>query len=170
MATENDSYCDEAQVISYAQYLYNFSGSTVPTQAQVLDFMAFRAGELYSILVDVMGDNAQGPASYSNTVDTSTDPGKALNFTLIMFNAIGAAMDALAAAGMDQSPEASKRVEELAAMYTNAREALTPLAKVVVATTATTRASNHISKGLVTQLSPVVVDEQGVKIDSNTEF
>ena len=165
-ATANDSYCATSDVESRVRLgAFSDSPATTPTLAEVLEFQAHRAGELYSVLDDVMGADAPGPESYATKLsDISGDPGKALTFAVKMFNAIGAAMDALDAAGANQAPARSERVKELGEQYAGAKEAIEPLARLVVMVT-DGRAVTHISKGEITKRTVVSREEQELVTD-----
>jgi hypothetical protein len=171
MAVENDSYCSEAQVVAYTQYLSDFTGSTTPTEAQLLVFMAQRAGELYALMAETLGSDAPGPAAYSTTVDTTTDAGKALNVLLQQQNAIGAAMDALSAAGAGEEPGRSERVAELFAMWTEGNKRVATAAKVYqgVAPVASQTAT-HISVGEITEATTVSREEDGLTFNGETDW
>lgn len=166
MAIESNSYCNASDVEARVRLgAFSDTPATTPTLAQVLEFQAMRAGEIYSILVGVMGEDAPGPESHDVKLSAvSGDVGKALTFTVKMFNAIGAAMDALDAAGANQAPARSERVKELGEQYANAKEAIEPLAKLVVMTT-DGRAITHISRGEITQKTIVPREEQELVTD-----
>lgn len=168
MASETDSYCAETDVVARAQYLSDFTTTTVPTQAQLLDFQAQRAAELYTILRDVLGTGAPGPASYGTTIDTSTDAGTALQFVLISFNAIGAAFDALQAAGAGEEPSRTERAAELWAMW-ETRDAEIRKAALMYQGYAT-RSATHESVGEITPATVVSREEDGLVFKGNTEW
>ena len=167
MAVEGDSYCAEANVTAFAQ-MGDYTPSTTPTQAEVLVFMAGRAGELYSVLVRVMGNDAVGPASYSKSIDNSSDAGKALEFVLIQYNAIGAAMDSLLAAGAGESPQRSERVNELFGVWQEREAAITLAAEQFLG--ASSESATHISVGEVTVASTTSREEDGIRFNGLTEF
>ena len=169
MATsEADSYCAEADVIAVAQYLTDFDATSTPTEDQLLEFMARRAGELYAILFDVMGTAAPGPASYSVTVDTGSDGGKALDAVLKQQNAIGAAFDALQAAGASETVGRSERVAELWTMWVDGNTALRTTATMYQASTSTS--ATHISVGEITEKSITSREEDGLTFDGTTQW
>jgi hypothetical protein len=119
-AVADNAYCTEADVVAWAQFASDFTASTIPTENQVLLFMETRAAELYSVLTVVMGSSAVGPSGssgYSTEIDTSSDVGFALGRVLRRANAIGAAADALEAAGSNEQPNRTERVIELEQMY-----------------------------------------------------
>lgn len=168
MAVEGDSYCAEADVIAKVQYLSDFTASTVPTEAQLLVFMASRAAILYSTLVSVMGEDAPGPASFATAIDTSSDAGKALEFSLIHFNAVGAAIDVFGASGATTEPARTERVTELFADWEEHKERLPMLAKLYVGFA--TRTATHVSTGEITEAAAVNRTEEGLRITGATEF
>ena len=168
MAVENDSYCAEADVIARVQFLSDFTASTVPTEAQLLVFMASRASLLHAVLIDVMGASAPGPASYSTVLDTTTDAGKGLNFALIHFNAVGAAIDVFAAAGATNEPSRTERVTELFADWQDHKDVLETWATLYLGYA--TRTATHISVGEITAATVVSREEDGLSATGNTEF
>lgn len=171
MAVENDSYCAEADVVAITQYETDFDGSSTPTETQLLEFMARRAGELYAILYDVMGTAAPGPAAYSVTVDTSTDGGKALDAVLKQQNSIGASFDVLSAAGAGESPARSERIAELWTMWVDGNAALRNTATMYVASTSgTSTSATHISTGEITEKSVTSREEDGLTFNGSTQW
>ena len=167
MAVENDSYCSEAEVYALTG-VADYSATTTPTEAEVLVFMAARAGEIYARLYQFMGTQTPGPAAYSVTVDTSTDPGKALDVVTRQANAYGAAIDALEAAGAGETPNRTERVADMAALYQKALDDLRDAAIGYIGTA--NRSETHISAGDVTVPSRTAVDQQGAVFTSNTDF
>jgi hypothetical protein len=168
MAVENDSYCAATDVESRAQ-MGAYAAGTTPTLAQVLDFQAQRAAEIYSWLRDEMGSSAPGPAAYSVTIDTGSDIGLALEDSCIMANALGAAMDALEAAGASQSPARSERVNELGIAYAGMMEVIQRLGNQYNETS-TTLSANHFTEGRVTADTFTSRTQPGITIDERTEF
>ena len=169
MATTNDAYCTEADVVSYVQYLTEFDASSVPTQAQMLDFTENRSAELYTLLVKLMGsDAAVGPSGYSNSLDNSTDAGQALEYVLRQYSAIGAAMDCLQAAGATTTPARTERVAELFAMWSEREQAVAPLAESYISRG--TRVASHISIGEISEKSFTHRTEEGLVVDGETKF
>ena len=170
MAVENDSYCSEAEVaaITGVNVAGNYSATTTPTEAQVLVFMAARAGEVYARLYQYMGAATPGPAAYSVTVDTSTDPGKALDVATRHANSLGAAIDALQAAGVGESPSRGEAIIDLNALYQQALDGLRDIAIAYIGTA--NRSETHISAGDVTVPSRTATDQQGVVFTSSTDF
>jgi len=166
-AAETDSYCAIADVQAICQ-IGTFATDTVPTNQQVLEFQAQRAGQLYTILADVMGTDAPGPSGYSTAISTSTDAGKALNWTLVHYNSIGAAMDALQAAGAGEVPGRSERIAELFAMWEGREKALRPVATMYVGYS--TRTATHISTGEITEKSITAREEDGLVFDGSTSW
>lgn len=167
-ATENDSYCAESDVLAVAQYLGDFTTTTTPTEAELLEFQAHRAADLYSIVREVMGTAAPGPASYSVTIDTTTDAGKALDSVLKQYNAIGAAFDALQAAGASEYPGRSERVAELYQMWQD-REGPIRRAALMYQGYAS-RTSTHISSGEITEKSITSREEDGLTFTGETDW
>lgn len=141
------AYCSEADVVAFAQ-MGDYTASTRPTEAQVTGFMSKRAAEVYSILVRWLGSDAPGPSGYDATINTSGDVGLALSYHCAMANALGAAMDALAAAGAGEESSASDRVQQLGTAYRNALENLKHLAREYAGSSAWS--STHISSGEMT--------------------
>ncbi len=168
MAVENDSYCAETDVVAKVQYLSDFTGSTVPTEAQVLIFMASRAALLYAELAQTMGSSAPGPAAFSTSIDSSTDIGAALNNALIHYNAVGAALDVFQAAGATTEPSRTERVTELFAQWEEHKEKLEMLARLYLGLT--TRTATHESVGEITAATVVSRTEDGLVITGATEF
>ncbi len=117
--TETFAYCSEADVCAWTG-APDYHTSTVPTEVQVLGFMRMRAGELYALMASAakgLGTLTPGPSGSALEVDTSSDAGRSLAYLLEMANAIGAAADALMAAGVGEEPRRSERVTELMNMY-----------------------------------------------------
>ncbi len=145
----DNAYCTEADVVAWVQ-LGDYTTSTIPTEAQVLWFMESRAAELYGKLAEVMGSAAVGPAgstNYSTEIVTTTDVGFALGRFLRMANAIGAAADALQAAGAGESPARSERVSELLALYEGLRDGTTAANTVVGMGTLESLAQRYVGYG-----------------------
>jgi hypothetical protein len=168
VALEADSYCSEADVIAETQYLSDFTASTVPTEAQLLVFMASGAGILYQDLREVLGDDAPGPASYSVTVDTTTDAGTALFFVLTHYNATFAAFKALEAAGANETPARTERVAELWAVWQARGDDLRKAAESYRGRSS--ESATHISTGEITAATVVSREEDGLAFDGRTEW
>ena len=147
-SVENDSYCGEGDVVALLQMGTDYTSGTIPTEAQVLNFMGNRAGEIYGWMRAIVGSSAPGPASYSTTLDTGTDAGKALQYLLVQTNAYGAAFDALEAAGATSTPARTERAAELFAMYYDSKAQIEML--VSEYTGYANSVSNHFSEGSVT--------------------
>lgn len=143
----NDSYCATSDVEALTG-AGAYGAGTTPTLQAVLNFQAHRAAQLYQILAERMGTSAPGPASYATTIDTGTDKGKALEAVLIHFNAIGAAMDALIAAGASTAPKNSNRVEELFGMWERREAVVTAAAESYLGSGS--GVASHISVGEIT--------------------
>ena len=170
MAVENDSYCAVTDVEAVTQ-IGTYAAGTVPTQAQVWEFQAHRTGELYAILYEVLGTAAPGPAAYSVTVDTSTDGGLALDTVLKQQNAIGAAFDALQAAGASETPGRTERIAELWTMWVDGNAALRNTATMYVASTSgTSTSATHISTGEITEKSVTSREEDGLTFNGSTQW
>lgn len=146
-ATASDAYCSEADAEAWVQ-MGDWGATDQPTETEVLAFMAMRAAIIYGWMAEVVGSAAPGPSTYSTTIDTGTDAGTALSFQTRMANAIGAAVDALQAAGAGQSPSRSERVAELENMFLGMKLEIQALA--VQYTSASTLISNHFTEGRVT--------------------
>ena len=171
MAADAGSYCNEAEVISYAQMgQYADGGSaTVPTQTQVLQFQVDRAAEMYGWMVDVVGSSAPAPITdYSTTIDTSTDVGLALSRLLRQGNAKAAAADALEAAGSTQVPARSERVAELLVDFYALKDTVEILVESYLASS--TLAANHFTEGRVTADTIVTRTQEGLTFDGDTEW
>ena len=168
VATSDNAYCSEADVIAYAQFATDFTETTLPTEAQVLLYMQSRAGDLYARLTDWLGDTAPGPSGFSTTIDTSSDVGLALSNLLRGINAKGAAIDALQAGGMSDRPARTERAAELMAEYESDLESLEPIAMAYGGEA--TYASNTVSVGEVS-LGTITSREVGdLPLDDRTEF
>ena len=168
MAVEGDSYCAEGDVLAKVQYLNDFTPNSTPTEAQVLVFMASRAGILYAVLAGVMGNETPGPASFTTAIDNSTDAGKALQNALIHYNAAGAAIDVLHAAGATTEPARTDLATELFAEWEEHKEVLTNLAKLYLGFA--TRTATHESIGEITSATIVSREEDGLKVTGATKF
>lgn len=166
--TVDDAYCSMADVIAFAQ-AGTYSSSTVPTESEVLGFMAKRASRVYSALAKVMGASAPGPANYATTIDTTTDKGKALSQACRFANAVGAAMDALEAAGANQAPAKSERVAELGVLWMGCIADLEYAAQAYQGT-AGGLARTHVSTGEITQPSVTAREQQGLLFNHLTRF
>jgi hypothetical protein len=167
MAVENDSYCAIEDVEARCQ-IGDFAAGTVPTNGEVLEFQKERAAELYSIVRSVMGTAAPGPAAYATTIDTSTDAGKALDSVLTAYNAIGAAFDALQAAGAGEQPGRSERVAELYQMWQD-RDGPVRAAALMYQGYAS-RTATHKSLGEITSAAITAREEEGLTFNGETEF
>jgi len=146
-AAEADSYCAEADVIAVVQ-MGDYTTLTLPTQAQVLEFMAQRAAEIYTWMVAVAGTSAPGPVNYATSIDTGTDAGVALLALCKQTNSHGAASDALEAAGAGDRPARTERITELFNMFYAAKPQIVMLAAQY--TGYSNSVSNHYSEGSVT--------------------
>ncbi len=166
-ATANDAYAAESDVASYAQ-MGDYTSSTKPTETQVVAFLADRASEVYGKLATIMGSSVTGPPSYDTVIDESTDAGKALGRAARKANALGAAIDAILAAGAGDSPGGSQRVADLVALFDMSITAMNEPAVAYLGHP--TRSDTHISKGQVTIPSRTVSDQQGLVMDSSVEF
>ena len=164
---EADSYCAIADTEARAQ-MGAYGAGTTPTSTQVLSFAEQRTGEIYSWMREVIGTDAPGPANYSTTIDTGTDAGLALNDVVVMANAIGAAMDALEAAGAGSSPARSERIVELGTAYSNSKDAVQAAAKAYVGYSE--RAATHHDEGRVTVDTFTSRTQEGFAVDGSTEF
>jgi hypothetical protein len=137
-----------------------------PSDAEVLGFMANRAGQVFGVLGQWMMDSTPGPSNYSTTIDETRDAGVALSRACRHANALGAAADALQAAGVGDSRGATPRVLELEAQYMAALPMLEGPAKSY----RTQRAITHISAGEITKAAVTSRQEQGLAVDDRTEF
>lgn len=167
VATENDSYCSEADVVAYVQ-MGDYGAATTPTETQVLGFMAKRASDVYGRLRKVMAADAPGPANFSVTIDTSTDAGLALTQAARQANALGAAVDALEAAGAGEGPSRTDRVETLWTVYLAALDELETMARAYVGIASFV--SNHVIEGRVTKGTVTSATEQGFTFDGNDRW
>lgn len=168
MAAEADSYTTEAHVVSYAQ-MGDYTTSTTPTQAQVLEFMERRAAEIYGWMVEEGGSAAPGPANYATSIDTSSDAGNALSLLCEMANAIGGAMDALEAAGASQAPARSERIVELGIAYAGMQPSIRALVKTYLGF-AGTFTFTHISEGSIEKQSVIKRKGDGFTFTGTTEW
>lgn len=165
--TATDSYASESDVVTYAQ-MGDYTSSTVPTETQVLVMLADRASEIYARLSTIMGSDVTGPPSYSQAIDSSTDAGAALARATRRANAIGAAIDAVYAAGAGDSPGASARMDILITMYDLAVVSLIDPATAYLGYPS--RSETHLTAGDVTVPARIVSSQQGLIFDANTEF
>jgi len=169
MAVEADSYCSEENVAAVTGVgATGYTATTTPTEAQLLVFMANRAGEVYAALYQHMGTLTPGPAAYDVTIDNSTDPGKALEAVTRQANTYGAAIDALEAAGAGEVPNRTERVADMAALYQKALDDLRDAALGYIGTD--NRSETHVSAGDVIVPSRTAVDQQGLSFTSNTDY
>ena len=168
VSVEGDSYCGEGDVCALLNMATDYTAATTPTEAQVLNFMANRAGEIYGWMRERAGSSTPGPASYSVTVDTSTDAGTALNYLLIQANAFGAAADALESSGATQSPSRTERFNELIASYYGMKEAIQAAAVQYVGSTVFV--ANHLTEGRVTADTWTSRTQDGFTFDGSTEW
>ena len=166
-AAVDDSYCSIADVVAFAQ-IGTPGSSTIPTETEVLGFMAKRAGLIYGRLATLMGASAPGPDNWDVTIDTGTDKGKSLSQSCRFVNAIGAAMDQLAAAGAGEQPARSERVAELGTLYAGAMADLTDAAVAYAGFGG--RYATHISAGEVTRGTVTSREQQGLVVTDQTEF
>jgi hypothetical protein len=165
---EGDSYCAIEDVERWTQ-IGAYGAGTKPTSTQVLAFQQGRAAELYGILAETMGGDAPGPANFSTTVDTSSDAGAALSAVLVMYNAIGAAMDALQAAGAGDTPTRSERIGELFVLWEQRKEALTSAARAYQGRGGT-RSATHKTRGEVTSRSVTSREEDDFRFNQDTKW
>lgn len=167
-ATASNAYCTEANVASFAQ-MGDYTANTVPTETQVLNFMEMRAAEVYGRLARVLGSAAPGPTGYDTTIDSTTDKGRAILRTTRLANALGAAMDAVEAAGAGESPSRSERVGELNALYNAALDELAATAKSYL--TYSQYARTHYDEGRVSRESiSSSSTESGLTFDGSTKW
>ena len=168
-------YCVEADVIAYAQTASDYDATTTPTQVQVEAFIDRRAAEIYAWIRAVIGDAAPGPSGYATTIDNSTDAGLALEDLTTQANAIGAAIDALQAAGAGEGPSRSERVAELMALYYGTEGIKGSLRESIEAAAGAYQgesddSATHISRGETTEVAVVSVEETGLTFDGGTEW
>lgn len=119
VTADADAYCGIADVEAFLGW--TAATTTKPTQAQVENFMARRAAELYALMASQLGASTPGPANYTTVIATSSDRGLALSRVLAMANAIGAAMDAILAMEAGETPGRSERAGDFAAMWENVK-------------------------------------------------
>jgi hypothetical protein len=115
-----------------------------------------------------MGSEAVGPPSYDNPVDVTTDPGKGLAAVLKEFNAIGAAVDALQAAGAGETPARSERISELWAMWETREVAVKSAAQSYVGDASFS--ATHISTGEISPATVTSREEDGLTFTGQTEY
>lgn len=166
-AVDSNSYCSEADVVAFVQ-MGDYTANTTPTETQVLTFMQMRAAEIYGWLREVMGSSATGPSAYDTSIDTSTDKGLALSRVCKLANAVGAAMDALEAAGSTEAPARTERVAELGQMYASLKPEVQASSRQYVGSG--NIGSTHISIGEVSEESRDSVEEQGFIFDADTSW
>ena len=170
MATTDKAYCAEADVVRWTQYEADFDATSVPTEAQMLQFTEDRSSELYLMLTGLLTTaDAVGPSGYAAPLDTSSDKGLALGYVLRQYSAIGSAMDVLQAAGASQSPSRSERVAELFAMWEGRKDALAAAAEAYSAA-GSSDSGTHISSGEITAKSTTSREEDGLRFSGVTEF
>ena len=169
MAAEADSYCAVEDVQARAQ-LGVYDGSSQPTLDEVLEFQKERASELYAIVREVMGAAAVGPANYTTAITpANSDAEFALDGVLTSYNAVGAAFDALQAAGVGDSPARSERLNELWAVWEMRGDAVRSAALMLQGYTS--RSATHISEGEVTKATVTAAEEDGITFShSGTEW
>jgi len=167
-ALSTDAYCAESDVVAIAQYTDDFTASTTPTESQLFNFMARRAAILYSDIRAVLGSAAPGPDNYNVKFTGSTDAEVALERVLIHFNAIGAAIDTLEAAGAGESPGRSERIAELYTMWSDRDDELRMAAKMYQ--TSSTTSATHISVGEITKSSVSSREEDGLMFTGTTTW
>ena len=172
MAVEGDSYCAETDVIRYTQTETTYGAGTVPTEAQVLEFQASRAADLYMIVFGEMGSTALGPASYDNPITPGNSSEEfALNQVLKEANAVGAAMDALAAAGAGEEPARSERVAELGVLYEGWVGRIQKAVEMLVTSlSGASSSASHVSIGEITNPSVISRERDAFEFDQTTEF
>ncbi len=109
-----------------------------------------------------------GPSLYSTTIDTGTDKGLALARVTRMANAVGAAMDALEAAGTGEEPSQSTRVQELGTLYASLIESVQQAGREYEGYSA--YAADHVSKGEITEPTVVSREREEFRFDQTTEW
>lgn len=166
-AQATDAYCTEADVTAWAQR-GDYTASTIPTETQVLTFMQTVAATIRGWMAEVIGDDAPGPASYSTSIDTSTDAGLALSNVCKKANAIGAAVHALEASATGDVPARSERVAELFTLFNACKQSVQDAAKAYDGTVS--HHTTHVSSGYVTVPSHTSYGQPGLEFDSTTEF
>lgn len=167
----DNAYCSEADVAAWTQLATDFTASTKPTEAQVLTFMETRAAELYSHMTQILGSATPGPAgstNYTTEIDTTTDKGFALGRLLKMANAVGAAMDTLAASGAGESPGRSERITEFATMYQSLMPGI--LVAALNYRGYTGRIRTHITSGEITKPSTTAREHTGLAFSDISEW
>lgn len=167
-ASANNAYCTEADVVAVVQFASDFTASTVPTETQVLGFMEQRAGEIYAVLVRVMGSSAPGPSGYSTTIDTTTDTGLALSKVCKLANSLGAGADALQAGGAGETPGFSERITNLYEAYREVLGGIGNLARAYLGYG--TVARNHYTEGRVSKATFTSRTEPGFVVDDSTTW
>lgn len=167
-ATADDAYCSEADVVAYAQ-TGDYTASTTPTENQVLQFAANRAGQLYLAMREEVGDDAPSPTSGGNPIDTSTDKGTALANALRLANAKAAAADALQAAGAGDVPAGSERAAALLAEFYEFLIVRIP-EQVQAWRGHGYRAATHVSAGEVTPATVTARTSSGLRFSTESQW
>lgn len=179
MADVTQAYCSVDDVEELTQ-VAAYSVTTKPSLADVEGFCRKRASTVYGWVRAVMGSAAQGPNGYATPIDSSTDAGLALGQACRQANAVGAAIDALEAAGIGDEPEASDRTERLRARFDRAEgsdnpspleQAVMEAAQAVVGRSE--RSATHVSKEMAAASSEAMLipsSEPGLTFDSETEW
>ena len=155
-ATATDAFCVEADVVAVVQLTPDYTTGTIPTEAEVLQFMKQRAAQVYSWMVEKVGASAPGPASFSLSIDTGTDIGSALESACRQANCVGAAADALEASGASSQPARTERINELFADFFAAKDIIQALVEVYAGASFST--ATHISDGSITE--PTIVSRE----------
>lgn len=168
------AYATLDDVVAVAQ-MGAYTSATTPTDVQVTSFLEQRAAEIFAKLVPLMRNDATGPSGYSTTVDQSTDTGKALARVLRRVNAIGAARDALQAAGATASPTPSVRVEDLdtlwrIALHGDGKDVPGEVADAAQAYLSSPRSATHLSTGQVQRATVFVRAERGLQMTDEVQF
>ncbi len=151
---------------SFAQ-LGDFTGSTTPTETEVLTFMEMRSAEVYSWLDEVV-ETAPGPSGYDTTIDNTKDTGRALERVCREASAVGAAMDALEAAGATDRPARTERVAELGEMYASLKPTVQQAGINYAGTAA--RTATHISTGEITEPTIVSREREVLPFNETTKW
>ncbi len=153
-AVATDAYCSEADVVGVVQLTPDYTSGTTPTETEVLQFMKQRAAQVYAWMAEVSDTSAPGPASFSTSIDTSTDVGSALESVCRQANCVAAGADALEASGATSTPARTERLNELFADFFATKDTIQALAKVYVGASFST--ATHISDGSITE--PTIIN------------
>ncbi len=167
-AVATDAFCSEADVVGVVQLTPDYTSGTTPTEVQVLQYMKQRAAQVYAWMAEKVGTSAPGPASFSTSIDTSTDIGSALESVCRQANCVGAGADALEASGATSTPARTERLNELFADFFATKDTIQALVEVYIGTGAFV--SNHFTEGSITSATVQPRTEDTFTFDGETQW